>query len=156
MLKYTICFIRKGTQILMLNRNKSPNMGLWNGVGGKIEEGELPEDSVKREIMEETGICIEEVMYTGNVTWSSVNGDGGMYVFLAEVVSDDRNFPISTREGLLEWKEIDWILDENNRGIVSNIHQFLPKMMEGIDNVEHHFVYENSRVVDYQLRELEK
>lgn len=140
----------------MLNRNKSPNMGLWNGVGGKIEEGELPEDSVKREITEETGICIEEVMYTGNVTWSSVNGDGGMYVFLADVVSDDRNFPISTREGLLEWKEVDWILDENNRGVVSNIHKFLPRMMEGMYGFEHYFIYEDSRIIKYLLKELTK
>ncbi len=36
MYKYTICFIRKGNKILLLNRNKKPNMGMWNGVGGKI------------------------------------------------------------------------------------------------------------------------
>lgn len=32
-LKYTICFIKRGDEILLLNREKSSWMGSWNGVG---------------------------------------------------------------------------------------------------------------------------
>ena len=32
-IKYTLCFIKKDNEFLMLNRIKAPNMGLWNGVG---------------------------------------------------------------------------------------------------------------------------
>lgn len=39
MLKYTLCLIRNDDQLLLLNRVKKPQMGMWNGVGGKIEVG---------------------------------------------------------------------------------------------------------------------
>lgn len=42
MYKYTLCFIKKGCQLLMLNRDSAPTKGLWNGVGGKIEANESP------------------------------------------------------------------------------------------------------------------
>ena len=63
MYKYTICFIRKGNEILLLNRNKKPNMGMWNGVGGKIEENETPYKGIIRETLEETGIELPSVTY---------------------------------------------------------------------------------------------
>lgn len=37
MYQYTLCFIERGDAILLLNRQKAPWMGCWNGVGGKIE-----------------------------------------------------------------------------------------------------------------------
>ena len=39
---YTTCFVRCGESVLMLLRNRPPNAGLWNGVGGKISPGETP------------------------------------------------------------------------------------------------------------------
>lgn len=65
MYKYTICFIRKSDKILLLNRNKKPNMGMWNGVGGKIEENETPYEGIIRETFEETGIELSSVTYKG-------------------------------------------------------------------------------------------
>ena len=38
---YTLCFLTRGDHILMLHRRRPPNQGLWNGVGGRIEVGEL-------------------------------------------------------------------------------------------------------------------
>ena len=78
MLKYTICFIKYGDEILMLNREKSPNMGLWNGVGGKIEEGETHLQSVIREAYEETGIQLKNPTFAGEVVWLSNSGNVGL------------------------------------------------------------------------------
>lgn len=55
-LPYTICFCRCGDEVLMLLRNRPPNAGLWNGLGGKISPGETPLDCVRREVLEEAGI----------------------------------------------------------------------------------------------------
>lgn len=54
-----------------------------------------------------------------------------MYLFVADL-PDDFEFqpPFNTREGILEWKNIDWILDSNNRGVISNLKEYLPKVLE--------------------------
>jgi 8-oxo-dGTP diphosphatase len=150
MLKYTICFIKKDNEILLLNRNKKPNMGLWNGVGGKIEINESAYEGVIRETLEETGITLEEVVFAGNVIWKSSNGESGMHVFLADFPKGRSiHTPVKEVEGLLDWKEIDWILDPDNRGVVSNISLFLPKMLIGELGLEHKFIYKNGQIVDY-------
>ena len=40
-------------------------MGMWNGVGGKIEDNETPYEGIIRETFEETGIELSSVMYKG-------------------------------------------------------------------------------------------
>ena len=42
-------------------------MGMWNGVGGKIEENETPYEGIIRETFEETGIELSSVTYKGTV-----------------------------------------------------------------------------------------
>ncbi len=53
MYKQTLCFIRRNDELLMLNREYKPTLGLWNGVGGKIEGNETPLECVIREVKEE-------------------------------------------------------------------------------------------------------
>ena len=45
----TLCYIKKNNQTLMLHRVKKKNdmhEGKWNGLGGKFEAGETPEECV--------------------------------------------------------------------------------------------------------------
>ncbi|HDX9580441.1 TPA: 8-oxo-dGTP diphosphatase [Bacillus pseudomycoides] len=153
MYKYTICFIRKGREILLLNRNKKPTMGMWNGVGGKIEGNETPYEGVVRETFEETGIQLHSVTYKGNVIFKDKDelGDSdGMYVFLADLPDEVHiDTPLSTDEGILEWKSIDWILDDNNRGVISNLKRYLPRLLKDKNNLEHTFIYDNHTIIDY-------
>ncbi|MBR2568631.1 MAG: NUDIX domain-containing protein, partial [Paenibacillus sp.] len=87
MLIYNLGIIRKGSQILLLNRERSSWMGCWNGVGGKIEQGETPRASMHREMLEETGLDLDSISFIGFITWSSTVGDvpGGMYIYEAKL-----------------------------------------------------------------------
>ncbi|CAG7650129.1 NUDIX domain-containing protein [Paenibacillus allorhizosphaerae] len=132
MLKYTICFLVRGSQVLMLNRNKPPGMGCWNGVGGKIEPGETPEQGAIREIREETGIEAGELYYAGRVKWFSAQGAmSGAHLFVAELPEHlAYDAPKETEEGLLSWKETGWLLDEQNKGLISHLHLYLRCVLE--------------------------
>ena len=126
---YTLCFIRQGDYILMLNRNKSPWLGIWNGVGGKREDDESPLDCIHREIKEETNIKVnkDDIIDKGYVTWNSdfKTPSLGLHLFYVEIPKDYLyETPISTREGILDWKLIDWVHDKENLGVSYNIPYF--------------------------------
>jgi 8-oxo-dGTP pyrophosphatase MutT (NUDIX family) len=66
---YTIGFLRNGDRVLLVNREKPPWMGCWNGVGGKLRPGETPRACIVREVREETGILVRRPQPRGVVTW---------------------------------------------------------------------------------------
>ena len=137
---HTLCFIRRGDQLLMLNRNYAPCKGLWTGVGGKIEPGELPLQAALRETYEETGIELQEARFTGIVTF---NGQYTIHVFIA-VLPDEVAYPTPhcSDEGVLDWKDSSWVLDPRNVGVPISLRHYLPEMLEqGSIARAHHFVF---------------
>jgi 8-oxo-dGTP diphosphatase len=150
MYTYTLCFITQGSKVLMLNRFFKPNMGRWNGIGGKLEAGETAEQCVLREVWEEAGIKLEKVELTGTVTWTIAEETSGMYVFMAELEADAHYAaPVAVEEGILDWKELVWILNPDNSGIADNIQHFLPMMLAG-ERCEHSYILnEKEEVTGY-------
>ncbi len=140
MYPYTLAFIIRKDEVLLLNRNKTPWMGAWNGVGGKIHEDETPLDCIIRETKEETGIILTSdiVIPKGTVTWNQFDAKGnGLYLFVA-FVDDDFNYPVPlvVDEGILDWKKISWACDMDNQGIARNIPYFLETIINEKQNYE--------------------
>lgn len=140
--KYTLAFLIRQDEVLLLNRYKSPWMGAWNGVGGKIHEGETPKSCILREIEEETGITVNvnDVIDKGSLTWNSFDAQGnGLYIFVVYLNPKfEYPTPRVVDEGILDWKKISWASDMNNQGIARNIPYFLPTIL----NDERNFVFE--------------
>lgn len=145
--KYTVCFLKQDNNILMLNREKVPLMGVWNGLGGKIEEGESPDAAAMREVLEETDIMVENYFSKSTVTWETSKGQlDGLHVYLYEL--DDKfkyETPKKMREGILDWKPIDWVLDPNNLGIPEKVPQYLPVLLKYEGN--HFLKYKNGQIM---------
>lgn len=156
MIRYNICLVKKGNQILLINREKPSWMGCWNGIGGKLEPGESPHDSMIRELAEETAIeehHLQQLQFKGYITWSVDGaGYGGGYLYLAEVSESYRlDTPVKTAEGILDWKNIDWILHEENQGLASNIPKCLEMMLHHSQCYEHHCVYVGGVLQDQMI-----
>lgn len=50
-------FNLQSTEVLLIHKARpTAQAGLWNGIGGKIEDGEAPLDAMVREFAEETGL----------------------------------------------------------------------------------------------------
>lgn len=149
--KYTLCLIKQGTKILLLNREFPTWMGCWNGIGGKIEKEEQPRLSMLRENCEETTIESPEIIFKGLITWSTVEGTdfGGLYLYIAEI-SEDYIYqtPIRTDEGILDWKEINWIFHPENLGVASNIPSCLNSVLNDNNCFDHHSIFSGDKMID--------
>ncbi|MBP0724374.1 8-oxo-dGTP diphosphatase [Bacillus sp. RG28] len=158
MIKYTLAFIKRNNELLMLNRIKAPTMGIWNGVGGKIEKDELPIQSIQREIEEETGIKVklEDIKEKGLVTWKDEKGTiGGMYLFLATIDANlSYNTPLQTEEGILDWKKIEWVLSKENRGVGELIPIFLHKVIHENESFHYSTTYEGNFLKEVQIEKI--
>ena len=68
---FTLCYVREKGKTLMIHRNKKDNdvhEGKWNGLGGKLEQGESPEECAVREVYEESGLLGKNPKLKGIIT----------------------------------------------------------------------------------------
>ena len=111
----TLCYIMQDGKTLMLYRNKKENdyhEGKWNGLGGKFELGESPEECAIREIKEETGLNVRNPQMKGFITFPLFDKVDDWYVFLF-VMKDFDGELIDSPEGHLEWIPDDKLLELN-------------------------------------------
>ena len=54
-------WIERDGRYLLLRRAREPRRGIWNLPGGFVEPFEAPEDAVRREVAEETGLDVEVI-----------------------------------------------------------------------------------------------
>lgn len=160
-LKYTICFCIVEDSILVILRNNEPNKHKWNGLGGKIENGETPEENIIREVKEEAEIDLQrakDFRFTGIVSWKSKREEGvvygGMYAYIAHFSSPMLFANRDTREGLLSWKKKEWLCDFKNDQVAENIPFFLPAMMSTNLVQEYACTYQFGKLVHFTTKPL--
>ena len=149
-IRYTLCFLTCGDEVLLLHRCKAPNRGLWNGVGGRIEPGEAPLESVLREVREETGFMLSEARYAGILTWEGFETPpGGLYLFTAEISTRQQPGPCS--EGELAWKPWGWLFTSPE--VVSNLHVVAPLILGATPAPpqRYHFVYQQGEFIHHEI-----
>ena len=61
----TLCFLVKEGEVLLAMKKRGFGVGKWNGVGGKVKEGEDVFLSAVREIKEEIGVDVEPAESSG-------------------------------------------------------------------------------------------
>jgi 8-oxo-dGTP diphosphatase len=63
-----LVYVMQGEHVLVMRHNKEPNLGLWIAPGGKIEAGESPSETARREMLEETGFAVDDLRLRGFCT----------------------------------------------------------------------------------------
>lgn len=100
----TLCYLEREGCYLMLHRVKKEqdaNRDKWIGIGGHFLENESPEDCVRREVLEETGLRLTRFRYCGLVTFVSDRWEGEyMHLFHADGFTGSLT---DCDEGTLEW-----------------------------------------------------
>lgn len=98
-----LCYLEKNDMYLMLYRNKKKNdinSLKWIGLGGKIEEGETPEEALIREIKEESGLNLVNYEKRGIVHFKDTNYTETMHLYTS---NDFEGVIKECDEGTLSW-----------------------------------------------------
>ncbi|HNT23852.1 MAG TPA: 8-oxo-dGTP diphosphatase [Anaerolineales bacterium] len=111
----TLCYVRRAGQTLMVHRIKKANdmhMGKWNGMGGKLEPGETPEECAMREVFEETGLVVRNPLFKGMITFPAFSKEEDWYTFVF-VMTEFEGQLIDSPEGTLAWIDNEHLLELN-------------------------------------------
>jgi len=120
---YCLC----GDQVLLMKRNKEPNLGLWVAPGGKIEKDEAPYECAAREFREETGLRAHETCLRGIVSIVMPALERPCMQFLYLVTGFSGELVADEREGVLRW----WSADEAQRLPMPQANVvFLPRVLD--------------------------
>ncbi len=103
----TLCYVERDGKYLMLHRTKREgdiNHDKWLGVGGHFEGAESPDECMKREVLEETGLTVTSWRARGIVTFMG----GGIHEYMHLFTIDGfEGEVIDCDEGDLEWVDKD-------------------------------------------------
>lgn len=149
MIAATLCYIKDNDKVLMLHRIKKANdihEGKWNGLGGKIESGETPEECVIREIFEESGLNISNPILKGIITFPNFDGENDWLVFLYTTNTFSGKL-IDSNEGMLKWIDKDKVL---NLPLWEGDKIFIPWLDEN-RFFSAKFVYKNKKLSDWSV-----
>ena len=141
----SLCYIEKDGSYLMLHRIKKENdvnKDKWIGVGGGFLENESPEDCVRREALEETGLVLGDVTLYSVVTFVIEDGETEqMFLFKCKDFSGELT---ECDEGVLEW-----VPKENlyNLNLWAGDLIFLKKIENGCDFFTLKLVYDRNGVL---------
>ncbi|MFW6220379.1 MAG: NUDIX hydrolase [Nanoarchaeota archaeon] len=145
----TLCYIKKDNKTLMMHRIKKINdmhKDKWNGLGGKLEAGESPEECIIREVKEESGFDIKNPILKGIITFPAFDGIDDWYVFIF-TVNEFSGEIIDSTEGKLEWISDDKLFDLN----LWDGDKIFLKWLDKDKFFSAKFIYDKGNLVDYKV-----
>lgn len=103
----TVCYPRRGTEVLLIHKKRGLGEGLYNGPGGKVEPGETVRECVRREVREEVGLRVTDAAKRAEFRF--VFGDEPVMHVHAFVADGFEGTPRETPEARPEWFPVEEI-----------------------------------------------
>jgi mutator protein MutT len=144
-----ICYIiNKKGEVLLQKKARGFGKGKWNGSGGKKEEDETIEESVIREIKEETNIKINNFEKVGEIEFVfTENNDSNNYTHVY-LCKEWEGKPKDGGEGELRWYKFNEIpLDK----MWDDDKYWLPSVLKGEKVHMRFFFDEYSKVIKKEI-----
>lgn len=156
MQKTTLLFLYKSKEkkILLAMKKRSFGKGKWNGVGGKLNEGETIREALVRETLEEINVVVNEddLVQVATLDFSFKNNpewDQQTHVFFVEKWNGD---PMESEEVNPKWYSFNSLPFENMW--VDDLH-WLPLVLEG-KNIDASFLFSKTgdEILEMKVEEI--
>lgn len=124
----TLLLLFANNQILLARKKRGFGVGKYNGVGGKLEKNETPEQAMIREAKEEIDVVPIQYEKRGIITFLEyVNEEQTLLTFHLYVATSWEGIPKETEEMQPAWFSLDAIPYEN---MFSDDQYWLPFILE--------------------------
>lgn len=150
----TLCMIYQHPKILLGMKKRGFGKDIWNGFGGKLNDGESIEEAAIREVREETGIKINKIEKKGIIDFEFKDNPEilEVHIFKADEFEGE---PLETEEMRPKWFHIDEIPFEEMWS--DDIH-WLPLFLDG-KKFRGKFLFDDAdsnKILDLELLEVEE
>lgn len=151
------CYLIKDDKVVVTKyKEGNKKLGYYDIPGGKIEEGENPEQTAIREMKEETGLKVGNLKYKGNMIIEYPNRIFDFDVF---VTNESEGETQEFEENTSEWIDIKELLQKEK--LLSNImildRFFIKGLIDDKYNFKMHIqVDEKENILDVKYRLEEK
>jgi len=148
----TLVFLRKDDEILLAMKKRGFGEGLWNGVGGKVDDGESYKQAAIRETEEEIGVTPVKLNQTFELFFDYSNGPSEKD-FLVKVFTsyEWEGEPAESEEMRPQWFTLDSIPYDK---MWDDDRFWLPKLLAGRILKATVIFDAKSQVADYSESEL--
>lgn len=151
--KATLCHFTKDGKVLLAMKKRGFGVGKWNGVGGKVKDGESIEEAAIRETEEEIGVSIRKFTKVAVMDFyfqSRSDWDQSVSVFL---IGDFGGNPKETEEMKPEWFAVNNIPYDM---MWPSDRKWLPIILSGKRFIASFLLDDDGKIVDQALKEVEK
>lgn len=149
----TLCFIQDGDHVLLIRKKRGIGEGLFNGPGGKIEDGETPKQCALREVKEEIGVHVpgDAVEKCGELHF--VFGDDPFMHVHVFTTTEFHGKPEETEEAAPHWFHIDKLPFEE---MWPDDRHWFPLMLDGETFYgEFFFDEDGDEILEYDLQRID-
>lgn len=150
MKQLTLLFLRRDDEILLAMKKRGFGEGLWNGVGGKLNDNETVEQAAIRECQEEINVTPLELDKVGLLNFlDQTMGEMIVSIFISRQWEGD---PKESEEMKPKWYKVN-NLPFNT--MWQDDPYWLPKIIEG-KKIKGRFEFDkDNNITDYRLSEVE-
>lgn len=129
MLETTLCLLKKDNEILLAMKKRGFGIGKYNGVGGKIKQGETPEEAMIRETTEEINVTPIKYEKVGFIEFDEYyKGKKENVAFHLYFVTEWKGEPTESEEMNPKWFNIKDIPYDK---MLPDDKHWLPLVLEG-------------------------
>lgn len=151
----TLLFLRRENEILLAMKKRGFGMGKWNGVGGKVQDGESVVEAAIREAHEEIGVRILEqhLQQVANINFTFEEKPEWSIHCHTFITHTWEGQPIESDEMAPQWFHVEQI--PFHAMWVDDAH-WLPLVLDGKRlHAAFHFTNDGSAILRQQVRHVE-
>jgi len=148
----SLLFLKRDESILLAMKKRGFGKGRWNGVGGKVEDGETIEAAMIRETQEEIGVTPTAYRQVGDIRFDEFfkNEPTLMHVHVF-IATEWTGEPTETEEMAPQWFAID---DIPYAQMWSDDIYWLPQILDGKNITADFKLNEHDVILSHDVKEV--